>query len=99
MKTNPYLYSLYAEIYIMAIALVLFSMQSPNTPDTIFAPILALSMFVLSAAVMGYLFLSKPFQLYLDGHKQGAITFFMKTVSGFALITLIVFIVVKFCGV
>ncbi len=79
----------------MGIALVLFSLQSPNTPDTIFAPILALSMFVLSAAVMGYLFLGKPIQLYFEGNKQAAVNFFLKTLSGFAVITLIVLIFVK----
>ncbi len=98
MRNNPYLYSLLAEVYIIGIALVLFSLQNPNTPDTFLAPILALSMFVLSAAVMGYLFLSKPLQLYFDGSKQQAVSFFLKTLSGFAVITLIVLIVVKVWG-
>lgn len=92
---SPYFHSLLAEIYIIAISLVIFSLQSPNTPDTIFAPILALSLFVLSASIMGYLFLAKPFQLYLDGHKQEAVSFFMKTVIGFALLTLVVYVVVR----
>lgn len=95
---SPYIHSLLAEAYIMAVALVIFSLESPNTPDTIFAPIFAISLFVLSASVMGYLFLGKPLQLYLDGHKQEAVSFFTKTVIGFSIITLIAFIVIKVLG-
>ncbi len=95
---SPYFHSLLAEIYIMAISLVLTSLQNPNSPDTIFAPILALSLFVLSASIMGYLFLGRPFQLYLDGLKKEAVTFFAKTVIGFAVLTVIVYVVVKVWG-
>ena len=95
---SPYFHSLLAEVYIMAISLVIHCLQNPNSPDTIFAPILALSLFVLSASIMGYLFLGRPFQLYLDGHKKEAVAFFAKTVFFFLLLTLIAYLVVRIWG-
>lgn len=95
---SPYFHSLLAEVYIIGISLVLHSLQNPNSPDTIFAPILALSLFVLSASIMGYLFLGKPLQLYLDGRKQEAVSFFTETVLGFAVLTLIAYLIVKIWG-
>ncbi len=95
---NPYLYSVFAEMYIMLVALVIRLFGKPNTPDTIFDPIVALSLFVLSAAVMGYLFLGEPLQLYLSGEKQRAVAFFMKTVLSFAVITLLIMGTVKLLG-
>lgn len=43
-----------------------------------------LSLFVLSAAVMGYLFLSEPLYLLLENRKREAIVFFAKVVGIFA---------------
>lgn len=92
---NPYLNSLYAEIYIIIVVSILHAVAKPNTPDTFFDPVAALSLLVLSAAVMGYLFLGQPLQLYLDGEKKQAVAFFMRTILGFAALTAIAFIVVS----
>lgn len=62
----------------------------PNTPDTFLDPVIFLSIFVLSAAVMGYLFVGEPLQLYLRGERKEAVSFFLKTVASFAIITLVV---------
>jgi hypothetical protein len=43
-----------------------------------------LGLFVLSAAVMGFLFFYEPFQLYFTDRKQEALQFFGKTVASFA---------------
>ena len=43
---------------------------------------------VLSAAVMGFLFVYKPFQLYFDDRKQEAVLFFVKTVGVFSCFVL-----------
>jgi len=48
-----------------------------------------LSLFVLSAAVMGFLFVYQPLQLYLDCHKKEGVDFFFKTVGSFAIITVL----------
>jgi hypothetical protein len=43
-----------------------------------------LSLFVLSAAVMGFLFLSEPLYLLVENKKKEAIIFFAKIVVFFA---------------
>ncbi|HEY4517472.1 MAG TPA: hypothetical protein VJI74_01115 [Candidatus Paceibacterota bacterium] len=62
-----------------------------ESPETILIPIAMLSLFVLSASVMGYLFVVEPVQLYLDGKKKEGITFFLQTVTIFAGATLLLF--------
>lgn len=87
---QPYLNSLYAEIYILILVSALHYFGKPNTPDTFLDPAIFLSVFVLSASVMGYLFLGEPLQLYLNGEKKQAVSFFLKTVTTFAFLTLMV---------
>ena len=98
MKTilkNPFLNSLFAEAYIILIACFIHFFGKPNTPDTIFDSITALSIFTLSPAVMGYLFLGGPLQLYISGQKKEAVSFLVKTILGFAIITVVVVLVMK----
>ncbi len=95
LSKNPYANSILAEIYIIFIVSIMHLFSKPNTPDTFFDPVIALSLFVLSAAIMGYLFLAKPFQMYLDGKKQEAVSFFLKTVFGFGVITIIAIVILK----
>ena len=57
--------ALLAEVYIIAIVLLIhYGLMSVESEDTILAPIAMLSLLTLSAAVMGYLFLFQPIQLY-----------------------------------
>lgn len=94
MTKNPFINSLAAALYIAIIASVMFYGKNiiPPGPDTIFAPIAILSLFVLSAAVMGYIFLSQPIQMYLDGSKKPALKLFGQTLVSFAVITVIAFV-------
>lgn len=92
---NPYLNGIYAEAYIFIIALIMRHVGKPDTPDNFFTPIGALSIFVLSAAVMGYIFLGEPLQMFLDGQKKQALTFFLKTVTAFAALTAITLVIVS----
>jgi hypothetical protein len=92
---NPYLNSLYAEGYIVLVVSIMQSIGEPDTPDTFFDPVAIISLLVLSAAVMGYLFLGVPFQLYLDGEKKQSVAFFMKTIVSFAAITALALVVVS----
>lgn len=97
---NPYVNSVLAEAYIiLVVSTIQLISPPPDTPDTFFTPIAALSLFVLSAAVMGYLFLGQPLQLYFNGQKEQAVSFFMKTVVTFAVITILVFIGITFLKV
>ena len=56
-------------------------------PNTFIAPIAVISLFTLSAAVMGYLFCYRPTQLYFDGKKKQAVGLFLQTVVVFACFT------------
>jgi hypothetical protein len=58
------------------------ALKSQN--GTIIIPMTMLSLFVLSAAVMGFLFLSEPLYLLMENRKQEAIVFFAKVVGFFA---------------
>ena len=95
MTTNPFVNAVLAAGYIMLVVLamqfLMGSTQEGAGEDIILIPIFMLSLFTLSAAVMGYLFFYQPFVLWFDGKRQEALTFFFKTVGAFALITLGIF--------
>ena len=88
MTRNPFANALAAAGYIVLIVLVVSTIvEGTEGPDTILIPMTMLSLFVLSAAVMGYIFLAQPIMLYLEGHKKEAVDFFLKTVGMFACMT------------
>lgn len=90
MTKNPLINALTASLYIAVVAsLMFYGTKELGPADNVLAPMAMISLFTLSAAVMGYLFLSRPLQLYLDGEKQGAVNFFLKTVGAFAIITIL----------
>ncbi len=95
MIQNPYLNAVLAAAYIvlvvMAISFFVEGRQEGPGNETVIVPIAMLSLFVLSAAVMGYLFLYGPFALWFDGKRQEALGFFFRTVGVFALITVGIF--------
>ena len=95
MTKNPFLNAIFATLYITAVASFMFygSKIFPSA-DTILAPIAMISLFTLSAAVMAYLFLLEPLQLFLDGHKKKAVNLFLQTVAVFALITFLIFVLI-----
>lgn len=92
MTKNPVINALSAVVYIGLVAAIMFygpRVAAEAKGDTIIAPIAMISLFTLSAAVMGYLFLYQPFQLYFDNNKRGAIKLFLGTLATFAGITII----------
>jgi hypothetical protein len=92
MTRNPILNALAASLYIVVIGLMMFygprMAGRGNTPSVI-VPIAVISLFTLSAAVMGYVFLYQPLQLFLEGDKRNAVSLFLRTVAVFAGITLL----------
>ncbi len=92
MSKNPFINALGAAVYISLVVTVMnFIMQTQrNKPDTVFAPLVVLSMLTLSAAVMAYLFFYQPLQLLIDGKKKEAVNLFVQTVGVFAVFTVIV---------
>jgi len=61
-----------------------------NNAVSIVAPMAMISLFTLSAAVMGYLFGYQPFQLYFDGKKKLAVKLFLQTVAVFGGMTILI---------
>ncbi|HSD98288.1 MAG TPA: hypothetical protein VLB73_01140 [Patescibacteria group bacterium] len=99
MTRNPFINAGAAALYIAGIVSIMFFGLARSHPDnSVFTPIAFVSLFTLSAAVMGYLFLYQPLMLFLDGHKKQAVNLFLQTVAVFAGITAIVFILL-FSGV
>ncbi len=89
MSKNPFLNALAAILYIIVVASIVYYGPRLAGPvdDSIIAPVAFLSLFVLSAAVMGYIFFYQPLQLYLDGDKKASVGLFLKTLAVFGAIT------------
>ena len=100
MSRNPYVNAFAAAGYIVIVVLVINVFMNPGTPDTkltpILAPIMMLSLFVLSAAIMGYVFLFQPTMLYFDGSKKEAVELFLRTVGFFACFTAVFILIAYF---
>ena len=92
MTKNPFINAFTATLYIAAVALLMFyGTEHKASVNSVIVPIAVVSLFTLSAAVMGYLFLYQPLQLYLDGKKKHAVNLFLQTVAVFAGITVLIF--------
>lgn len=98
MNKNPLVNALLAFLYICLLVFVMtWGTKFIPGPDPVVMPVVMLSLFTFSAAVMGYLFCLQPLQLYLDGHKKSAIRLFVQTVGIFGSITLLM-LVLLFSG-
>lgn len=89
MTKNPLYNALLAAGYIVLVVSAISMFEGAEGPETILVPITMLSLFVLSAALMGYLFFYQPAMLYLDGNKTEAVNLFLKTLGFFAGITVL----------
>jgi len=94
---NPFINALAATLYITLVATIpFFGKQLFGDGKSFLIPIAMLSLFTLSAAVMGYLFLYQPLLLLLDGHKKDAVKLFLQTIATFAGITAVLFVLLHF---
>lgn len=85
MSKNPIVNALAGLCYIALLVTVIFYGPTyVHIQDSIFIPIGMLSLFVFSAATMGYLFLYQPLRLFLEGEKKEAVQLFLKTLFAFA---------------
>lgn len=76
----PFLASAYIVILVLGANFTSRLVPEPN----LLIPIFMLGLFVLSAAIMGFLFLSEPAFLYAENRKTEAVSFFLKTLGIFA---------------
>ena len=91
MTRNPIYNALAASTYIVLIVVIINTISNVQAlQSSLIMPVIFLSLFVLSAAVMGYLFCLQPLRLYLDGKKELAVKLFLKTVGIFAGITMVI---------
>lgn len=81
---KPFIHALAAGLYIAMIVSVIDATGSIVPEDNIAMPMTMLGLFVLSAAIMGYLFLYEPFSLFMENRKQEAVIFFVRTIMFFA---------------
>lgn len=93
---NPYLNACAAFAYILGGATFMY-MVPESYFDSIFPVFvisLILSLLVLSVALMGFFFFYKPARLFLDGKHAEAVQFFLKTVSTFFILILVLLVVI-----
>lgn len=87
---NPIANALFAALYIVGLVhLMQYIIGSvpEGSSEGILVPISMLALFVLSASVMGYLFIVGPVELYLAGQKAEGVRLFLATVAVFAVLT------------
>lgn len=88
MTKNPFLNAIAAVAYIVVVASIMFYGEKlTDGPDSVIAPVAMLSLFTLSAAMMAYIFMYEPLQLYFSNNKKQALALFLQTIGIFAVIT------------
>lgn len=97
MTKKPFLNALIASCYVILVSLIpTFGdrLEFVVTPKiAMIAPILFLSIFTLSAAVMALLFFYQPVVLLIEGNKVGAFKMLIETILSFAVTTLSLFLI------
>lgn len=94
MKYQPIMHAVAAAAYIGALVSLVFNgaqLLEGVKGETILFPMAFLSLFVLSAALMGYLFVYRPVLLIFEGKREEGVRFFLHTVAAFAVITALLF--------
>lgn len=92
MTTNPFYNASLAILYIVTVVSTIFyTAQIFGDEESILFPIGGLSLFVLSAAVMAYLFFYRPVLLLLDGEREKGVKLFLHTLGIFACVTGVLF--------
>ncbi len=94
---KPFLYASAAALYIVIIVSAMNSVIENNIipQKSIFIPMTMLGLFVLSALIMGFLFLYEPLCLFLEHRKKEAVSLFAKIVGFFACF-IVLFLILLF---
>lgn len=88
---NPFPNALLAIAYIIGLVTIVSNLPVfSDQGGSIFAPMVMLSLLVLSVSVMAYLFFYKPVVLLLDGEREKAVKLFLQTIGIFAVATIVV---------
>jgi hypothetical protein len=94
---KPLINATLAAGYIVLVVLVIdrFTNTPIQEPNTLI-PMVMLSLFVLSAAIMSYLFVYEPIRLLIESNKSGALKMFFQTISIFAVYAFLPIIPISF---
>ncbi len=84
---NAALTTLYITLISSFIFYVPRALHLNDKPDSVFAPIIMLSLLVFSASVVGLLIFGKPIMWYLDGKKTEALKLLIFTLLTFFILT------------
>src|ERR1700729_2634487 len=97
MKWNPFLNAIAAAAYIGGVALFMHFIGTlrHDTPDTLLDSMGVLSLLVFSAAVMAFLFFYQPVLKLVENKKAEAVSYFLKTLGVFGVITVVVLTLVS----
>lgn len=97
MKWNPFINAIAAYAYIGVVVLFLHFIESlrHDTPDTLLDGMGMISLVVFSAAVMAFLFFYQPVLRLVENKKAEAVSYFLKTLGIFGVITVIVLTLVS----
>ncbi|MEO6536824.1 MAG: hypothetical protein ABIT47_03960 [Candidatus Paceibacterota bacterium] len=89
MRWNPFINAIMAVAYIGAVALFMHFITSlrHDTPDTLLDGMGIMSLFVFSGAVMAFLFFYQPVLKLIENKKAEAVSYFLKTLGIFGVIT------------
>lgn len=91
MTKNPFLNALAATGYIVLVVLAINGISNIQTLESsLIMPVIFLSLFVISAAMMGYIFCYQPLRMYLENKKEDAIKLFLRTIGVFVIITILI---------
>jgi len=86
-------------LYVFVISSFLFyasKIFGKDEPNTVLVPIMMLSLFVFSAALVGTLVFGRPITWYLDGKKKEAVSLLLYTLGVFLIITIIALLALFF---
>ncbi len=101
MTKNPFYNALFAIAYIATLVTSVFygsNLLEGIVEESIFLPMGFLATFVLSAALMGYIFLYQPLLMLLDGQREKGVKLFLQTVGVFAVATALVILIALIVG-
>ncbi len=101
MTKSPIINALLAAAYIVGLVSLMSLFVDSKVEEIMpfLLPILMISLFTLSAAVMGAIFFYQPFRMYFEGEKQQAFTLAAHTVGAFAvLVAALLTVVITFAA-
>lgn len=93
MTKNPFYNAGLALLYIVFVVTVItvgtyFAGDNPD--DNYLMPVGMISLFVVSAAIMGYLVMYQPVVMLLDGKRQEAVKLFGQTVATLGVVAFVI---------